>query len=60
MQESSALVNSFREIAKITGGRATYFQDASQLINVVCENILHDIGGMGLVEEYRKTYGENN
>ena len=47
--------STFEEIATITGGEC-HKLTADNLINVVCDNALEDIGGYELVAEYRRRY----
>jgi hypothetical protein len=56
MNTNLNLVNSFTKISEITGGKAVLFADTNTLMDVVSENVLHDIGGEELVLEYRMTY----
>jgi hypothetical protein len=56
MNRHRPLVQSFEQIANITGGKATIFRDTNTLIDVISESVLDDIGGEELVLEYRKTY----
>jgi len=56
MGSGTELVKSFNEMASITGGSASALNDASKLIDVVCQNVLQDIGGEKLALEYRKAY----
>jgi len=56
MNTNTDLVNSFTEIAKLSGGRATLFNNVNTLIDVIAENVLDDLGGEELVQEYRRTY----
>jgi hypothetical protein len=48
--------DSFHEIAETTKGKAKLLKKESDLVDVVCQEALADIGGKDLVVAYKKKY----
>jgi len=52
------LRTSFTEISTITSGRASKLLSSEHLTDIICTQILKDVGGEDMVAEYRERYGE--
>ena len=51
------LQRTFKEMSEGTGGITDAMENADQLVDIVCEKVLQDVGGDDLVAEYRSRYG---
>merc|ERR1711988_168498 len=57
LNTDKTLVTPFEYIANQTGGSSALLDDSSKLIDVICTNVLEDIGGSELVAEYHSRWG---